>query len=63
MNLDVRNISIKEVLWKIKCLQVHWKRIFSYESPDNPPRSHQGHCLFLCVVYMNLDAKIDMYEH
>jgi len=40
-------INIKEALCKISGPMVHWKRIFSFVSPERPPRNLGGHSWFL----------------
>ena len=50
-------------MFKISGPSVHWNRIFSYESPESPPRSLVGHSSFLNRFLMTMDVKKDMYKH
>ena len=43
----IRCINIKEALYKISGPLEHWKRTFSYQSPERPPRSLGGRSWFL----------------
>ena len=58
----MRCINITEVLSQISGSSVHWTRIFSYESPERPPRSLGGHSWFLNGVEMTLNVINDMYK-
>ena len=57
MFLDVKD----EAMCKISGPSVHWKRIFSFESPDRPPRSLGGHSRYLNGFFMTLDFRNDTY--
>ena len=54
--------NIKEALCKISDPLVHWKRIFSFVSPERPPRNLGGHSWFLNGVKMTLDVRNDIYK-
>ena len=57
MFLDVKD----EAMCKISGPSVHWKRIFSFESPDRPPRSLGGHSQYLNGFFQTLDFRNDTY--
>ena len=55
-------VNIKEALCKISYPLVHWKRIFSFVSPEHPPRNLGGHSWFLNGVLMTLDVRNDIHK-